>query len=304
VLVRCVSELRKVLDDDAKHPRFIETIHKGGYRLIADVEWMLEDSRRGGTVSPSRSLRRSVTIAVLAIAAVLVVYTGWRLLRTPTAASAERLMLAVLPFENLSGNPEQEYVSDGFTEELIAQLGSLRPERLGVDYILEGSVRRESNRVRITTQLIEVADQTHLWAKSYDRDLSHVFAVQNEVSELVAGALALELLPAQKAQLSREVRVDPEVYDAYRQGRFALAIASTEPPGSISWRRRAIRHFQHAIELDPGHAAAYAWMGRAYIGLEIHGGLSPQEAFPLARAALEKALELDGEAHGGRVPWS
>jgi len=227
-------------------------------------------------------------------------------------------MLVVLPFENLSNNPEQEFFSDGLTEEMITQLGSLDPERLGVvarttamrykrtgksteriaeelkvDYIVEGSVRREGERVRITAQLIQARDETHLWAETYERELSGVLAIQNEVAQQIAGALALELLPEEREKLARRTQVNPEAYYLYLEGRY-------------HWNNRNLakgtEYFQRAIERDPGFALGYAGLANSYVmlGSTPYDALPPKEAMPKAKAAALKALELDerlAEAH-------
>jgi len=158
---------------------------------------------------------------------------------------ARKIMLAVLAFENLSGDQQQEYLSSGLTEELITQLGSLEPGRLGViartsamqykdshkdvrqisrelgvDYVLEGSVRREGERVRITAQLIQVKDQTHLWAKEYDRGLKDILGLESEVAGEVAREIRLRLTPAETARLAATHPVDPEAYEMYLKGRY------------------------------------------------------------------------------------
>ena len=228
-------------------------------------------------------------------------------------------MLAVLPFDNLSGDPEQEYFSDGMTEEMIAQLGRLQPARLGViartsamhykgtdkrvdeigrelgvDYILEGSVRREAERVRITAQLIQVSDQTHLWAQSYERELAGMFAIQSEVSRRIARSLEVELLPAQQARLPSARSVDPQAYEAYLKGRYYWNKRTREG------LEKGLEYFQQAIEIDPGYALGHVGVADTYGILGDNNLLPPEETFPKARAAALKALEIDenlAEAH-------
>jgi TolB-like protein len=224
-----------------------------------------------------------------------------------------KIMLAALPVENLSGDPNQEYFSDGLTEEMIAQLGRLQPQRLGiiartsvmqykgtkkpigqigrelgVDYILESSMRREAGRVRITAQLIQVHDQIHLWADTYERRLAGIFAVQSEVSQRVARSLAVELLPGEQNRLASARPVNPEAYDLYLKGRY-------------HWNKRtakdllkAAEYFQAATGVDPTYALAYAGLGDSYALYSFYGVLPARESFPQARAAAAKALEFDG----------
>ena len=184
--------------------------------------------------------------ALVVIAAALFAFDvgGVRARITGGAASPARaIRLAVLPFANLSGDAGQEYLSDGLTTEMIAQLGRLHPgtlsviartsvmryknantpvdqigRELGVDYVLEGSAQREAGRIRITADLIKVADQTQLWAERYERDMAGILALQSDVAQKVAGALALKLLPAEQARLANVRAVDPEAYEAYLKG--------------------------------------------------------------------------------------
>ena len=237
--------------------------------------------------------------------------------RSPSGARAVKL--AVLPIVNLTGDPEQEYLSEGLTQEMITRLGSLHPENLsviarssvmrykkgdtpidrigqelGVDYVLEGSMRREKNRVRITAELIQVRDQTQLWTDSYERELSGILVLQSEVAQNVAKALALKLLPAEQVRLASTRTVNPEAYDAYLKGSYHLQKLT---PVDLD---TAQRYLELALEKDPSFAPAYAglswvWGGRAQMGFA-----SPLETGPKAKAAALQAVSLDdssAEAH-------
>jgi serine/threonine-protein kinase len=235
-------------------------------------------------------------------------------------ATASRLIkLAVLPFANVSGDAEQDYLSDGLTTEMIALLGRLHPEtlrviarttamhyrktdkavdqigrELGVDYVLEGSAQREAGRIRITADLIKVADQTQLWAERYEREMAGILALQNDVAQQVAKALALKLLPAEQARLAGAKTVDPEVYDLCLKGKDLLGRFTKADFDA------AEQYFQRALAKDPASAVANAgvagvWLYRRQIGLAPAG-----EAGQKARAAALKAVELDdslAEAH-------
>ena len=221
------------------------------------------------------------------------------------------IRMAVLPFANLTGDPEQEYLNDGVTQEMITRLGGLHPGRLsviartsvmrykkgdtpidkigrdlGVEFVLEGSAQRQANRVRIAAELIRVRDQTQLWAKTYERDLSSFLAVQNEVAQGVAKALALKLLPAEQTRLASARTVSPEVYDAYLKGMFYV---SQNNPESFE---KGMRYLHQAVEIDPGEPLSYAGLAQGYITLG-HGGAEQLDSFPRARAAAEQALKLD-----------
>jgi serine/threonine-protein kinase len=238
---------------------------------------------------------------------------------TPGRQGGGRVMLAVLPLENMSADPEQEFFTDGMTEELIAHLGRLQPKRLGViartsamrykktgksveeigrelgvDHVLEGSVRRAGERLRITVQLIQAADQTHLWAENYDRRMADVFDIQSEVAASVAKALEVQLLPSGMAAGSAGRAANPAAYEAYLRGRF-------------HFNRRTGDGFQHAIEsfetalaLDPSYARAYAGLADVYSVMPGWDFMRREDALPKAEAYAKKALELDpdlAEAH-------
>ena len=231
----------------------------------------------------------------------------------PHPAPARAIKMAVLPFANLTGDPEQEYLNDGITQEMIPQLGRLHPQslsviartsvvrykkgdtpidqigrELGVEYVLEGSAQREANRVRITTELIQVRDQTQLWAETYELDLSGFRAVQSEVAQSVAKALALKLLPAEQTRLASVRSVNPEVYEAYLKGMFYV---SQNNPESFE---KGMRYLHQAVEIDPAEPLAYAGLAQGYVTLG-HGGAEQADAYPRAKAAAEQALKLDPE---------
>ncbi len=232
--------------------------------------------------------------------------------RDAVEPSVKRVMLVVLPFENLSQDPEQEYFSAGLTEETIADLGRVASDRLGViartsamsykgtrksiteigrelgvEFAVEGSVRRHADRVRISVQLIRASDQTHVWAQQYDRQLSDVLAVQDDIGRAIAEQVQVKLAPAGAPHPASARLVNQAAYDAYLQGRFHL------------WRvtrpdlERALEHFRQATEIDPTMAVAYAGLAQTYVVLPIAGGAEPRQAFPQAEHAAKRALELD-----------
>jgi TolB-like protein/DNA-binding winged helix-turn-helix (wHTH) protein/Tfp pilus assembly protein PilF len=330
-----VRKLREALGDSAETPRYVETIARRGYRFIAPVAPLptvqVAQSADAPAVSllpsptarPPTSARRLLVVAIVVVicAAALVAY--WVVPRPgPTTQSGRRLTLAVLPFDNLSGDANQEYLSDGLTEEMITQLGRLEPDRLRVlarsstwkykradrdigrlrrelraDYVLEGSLRRAGERVRITAQLVQVDDQSQVWAKTYDRDLRDVLILQSEVAEAVARTIAVTLTPEAQARLARARPIRPEAYQDYLRGRF-FCNRRTE-----ATLKQALGYFQKAIAADPGYAPAYSGLADCYSSLgasSIVGGLPPRQAMPEAKAAALKALQIDGtlaEAH-------
>ena len=332
-----IRKLRIAFDDSADNPRFIETIPRRGYRFIAPVVETSEppptyqDSAKAepgqGLPSPTAATttnrRRRLRLAVsFSVGLVLILASLVYVARSRPAAhpaAVKRAMLAILPFENLSNDPTQEYFSDGVTEETITDLGQLNPEKLGViartsamtykhtdktvsqigqelhvDYILEGSVRREGKRIRISAQLIRVSDQTHLWAENYDRELKDVIQVQNEIGLAIAEQVQANLSPQRQMQLAEMRTVDPEAHDLYLKGRFYW---NQRTPVAI---KKSIELFREATVKDPNFALAYSGLADAYNISNILGAYTPKESFPEARAAAMKAISLDptlAEAH-------
>jgi TolB-like protein len=230
-----------------------------------------------------------------------------------------RTMVAVLPFENLSRDPAQEYFSDGLTDEMIAQLGRLTPtglgviartssmrykhtpkaideiaRELGVDYILEGGVRRAGNHIRITTQLIQTSDQTQIWTEIYERDEQDVLILQREIAGRIARSLAVQILPAQRATPRNETRIRPIAHEAYLKGLYCWNKMAVE---SVS---KAIDYFKQAVREDMRYALAYSGLADCYTMLGFYDVLPPKDAMTKAESAAIEALRLDetlGEAH-------
>jgi TolB-like protein/Flp pilus assembly protein TadD len=273
---------------------------------------------------PPRFTRLHITITLLALLVLAVVTPAFYFLRSghsPLRSAGGKIRLVVLPFANLSGDSQQDYFSAGLTDEMITQLGRMDPDHLGViaaetskalankpiaelgrtldvQYALEGSARRGGNEVRINVQLIQVSDQTHIWANSYTRDLRDILNVQDEVAAAVASqirvALPVGVVGASDAKAKPAHAVDPDAYEAYLRGR-------------LYWTNRGDLHkgieaYQQAIDKDPNFARAYAGLGRTYalLGQVPYDDMPPVDAKPKARLAAEHALQLDpqlGEAH-------
>jgi eukaryotic-like serine/threonine-protein kinase len=238
-------------------------------------------------------------------------------LTKPAEVQPRSRSVAVLPFLNLSADPENEYFADGITEDVIAQLSKVRALRvisrtsvmpfkkreqglreiaakLEVATLLEGSVRRAGDRVRIVAQLIDAETDQHLWAETYDRRLTDIFVIQTDVALHIAAALKAELSPDEKTRIHKEPTSDLQAYQLYLQGRHCFIRFTPEG------MRRAIEHFQQAITRDPSYALAYTGVALAYVELGEGGALRPDEAYARARQAVAKALELDsglGDAH-------
>ena len=315
-LKKAVNRLRGVLGDSADNPHFIETVPRRGYRFLGTVEGAKRpDAESATAASPARmKIPWPVTasLALALLAALLLVFNIDKL-RTRIFAKSHSLeirSIAVLPLENLSKDPNQDYFSDGITDALtteLAQIGSLRvisrtsamhfkgtqetlPEigrKLNVDAIVEGSITRSENRVRVTAQLIDASSDLHLWAKSYERDLKDILALQDEVARDIAAEIRVQLTPRAQARLRNSRPVDPQAYEAYLRGRYYWDKMSVEG------FNQALKHFQQAIVYDPNYALAYAGLADGYQELSIWGALQPTEASPKSEAAAEKALSID-----------
>lgn len=332
-LNKAVKRLRKALNDSADKPRFVETLPRRGYRFIGAVEEVSDQPESverlvvGGRTeataaepTPARLpgwMLRTVGVTVLTIAA-LAVYGALRGRHPSSSASSPGLLrsLVVLPFENLSANSGQDYFTDGMTDALITdlgQMGSLRvisrtsamqykgahkslPEiaqELKVGMVVEGTVMRSGDRVRITAQLIQARGDRHVWAQSYERDVRDVLSVQSDVARSIASEVQIKLTSRQK-QLFGDFRASsPEAQDAYLRGHYFAE------KGTIDDLQTSIAYFEDAIRKEPT-APAYAGLASAYVNLGHIMYLPPQAAFPPAKAAAMKALELDPsleEAH-------
>ena len=275
----CLKEIRAALGDDARAPKFIETLPKRGYRFLASID-------------------RAAA---------------------PAVASA-KIGIAVLPFENLSGDPEQEYFSDGLTDEMITRLGRLNPARLGVigrtsamkfkasrqtiaeigrelgvAYVLEGSVRRSSTRVRITARLVQAGDQTHVWTESYDRSFDDVLTLQGDIAQAIAREIDVQLAPGAAMRLARARGVGSQALEAYLKGRYFWNKRTSDA------FKKGIEYFNRAIDLEPDYAAAYDGLSDSYLMLACRGVLPIAETFKKAKDAAEHALTIDPELGEARA---
>ncbi|MGD0227853.1 MAG: winged helix-turn-helix domain-containing protein [Terriglobia bacterium] len=345
-----INRLREALGDSADNPRFVETLHGHGYRFIAPISAPSPSSTGGGAAQNSppypqegqgaipvsaagressavggvrephlrkRWIVVSAAGGALAVLAVLLAFDvggPGRLFWRATGALHEQPMrvqsIAVLPLENLSGDPQQEYFADGMTEELITNLGKIGALRvisrtsvmrykgtkkalpdiareLNVDALVEGTVSRSGNRVRITANLLQAQTDRHLWAESYERDLHDVLSLQDEVAQTIAQEIKIQVTPQEQARLAAAHRVNPQAYELYLKGRYHYYKWAPEE------FRTAVEYFQKAIQADPGWAPPYAGLATSYGWLWIDGALSPEEALPRFEAALKTALAID-----------
>ena len=342
-----IKQLRASLSDSAAEPRYIETLPKLGYRMIAPVEYeegapgerapvseqvsgdakLPSEAEVSTSARPAHSAKRlwlaAAAVSVLVIVCAAAILKWPRANRTPQrGAAAGKIMVAVLPFENLTGDESQVYFSDGLTEEMIAQLGRLDPKEfgviartsvmhyqhssenvnqigneLGVQYVLEGSVRRDSEKVRINAELIEVRGQRQLWAQQYDRELTNLLVLQAEIAREISNSIQQTLGNPERSEPIRTPALTPQAYQAYD-----LCLK-----GLYFWNKRttpgfqqAIEYFQQALAKDPNYAPAYAGLANSYALMPGYSLAPATKIMPKARVAALRAMEIDDalpEAH-------
>lgn len=318
-LNRAVVKLRDALGDSADSPRFIETLPRRGYRFIAPVS----DTVAAPPAPPSEVLNqrkltmRRWSIGLIAVLLLASVMATLRLIKSSRSQQQRSVnAIAVLPLDNLSADPEQDYFADGMTDELItelAQLGKLRvisrtsvlrykkthlalPEiarELNVDAVVEGSVLRSGDRVRISAQLVDARADRHMWAHSYEGELRDVITVQREVAHQIAQQIRLSVNGEQNHEVPARPLV-PEAHDAYLQGRYH---ANRQTQKEIE---TALQYYRAALAKDPDYAPAYAAMADCYDYLALYYW-KPRDALPQAKAAALKAVELDDSLAEGHA---
>lgn len=317
-----ISKLRHALRDTAHHPRYVETVPRKGYRFVAPVSVPPADGRPAGSRSRSRPGRRPMLLAAALLLGAALAAAGYFLAgegtQSPAIAEDVPPAIAVLPFENLSDDPGQRYFSNGLTGELIDRLARSKGlrvvsrtssfafrdrgvdareigRRLGAGALVEGSVRRDGERLRISAQLVDAETGYHLWSESYNRRLEDVLAVQQEIALAIAETLKGRLLGPGEARAPEPDAIDPEAYDHFLRGRH-------------HWHRRteaglrqSATHFERALDLTPDYAPAWVGLADAYAVLGFYDYLPPDVAFPRAREAAEQALALDA---GNASAWA
>ena len=323
-----IARIREVLGDSAETPRYIETLPRHGYRFIGPVEnfqtpHVAEEpvaiATPGVTLAAPR--KRSPRLVLILCALLILGLAAWTVRQYVYAKAAVQPIhsIAVLPLDNLSGDPSEEFFADGMTDQLItdlAKVGSLRvisrtsvmqykgakkglPEiarELSVDAIVEGSVIRSGQRVRVTAQLVQASTDHHLWAETYDRNLDNILKLQGEVADAIAQQVRAQLTPTQQSQLRLAHVVNPAAYDDYLRGRLYFTTEFTKPDSL----RKAQHYFEDAMRKDPNFALAYAGLADTYVFLAYAGALPRDLAYRTAKDALAKALEMDdsiGEAY-------
>jgi TolB-like protein/DNA-binding winged helix-turn-helix (wHTH) protein/Tfp pilus assembly protein PilF len=341
----CITQVRNTLGDNSEKPRYVETLARRGYRFIAPVSLGAahtapfvaeriserptdhdlptivaphgQADTRLQSLAAARTTKGKYSLAALGLVVVAAAALAWQWHSRQNATPIRSL--AVLPLENLSGDPAQDYFADGMTEELITDLGqisSLRvisrtsvnhykgtkkplPEiarELGVDVLVEGTFTRLGNHVRITTNLVQAMPERHLWAESYDRELSDILKLQSEVTQAIANHIKAELTPSEQTRLAKRPTTSVEAQQFYLKGRYFWNKRTQEG------LEKSLEYFQQAVEKDSNYALAYAGMADSYTILAAgeYAVLSPGEAVPKAKMAANKALQLDNalaEAH-------
>src|SRR6516162_6115160 len=337
-----VRKVRRALHDSADSPRYVETLPRRGYRFIAPVASVATSAAPSGVEVSGPEIEESVQPAleraaphtaswaahawirwpVAGAALALLVFLAWlnvgswRQRSVARAAAVPIRSIAVLPLENLSGDPAQEYFVDGMTDALVtnlAQISSLKvisrtsvmaykgthkrlPEiarELNVDGIVEGAVIRSGDRIRVDAQLVEAVTDRHAWAQTYERHIGEVISLQGEIARAIASEIQAKLTPEEHARLLRPEPVDPQTYELYVKGRYLWNKLTDD---SV---RKSIEYFQQAIQRQPSFAPAYAGMADAYFA-GCYRDVAPEEACSKAKAEAVAALQLDetlAEAH-------
>jgi TolB-like protein/DNA-binding winged helix-turn-helix (wHTH) protein/Tfp pilus assembly protein PilF len=350
-LTQYIYYLRKALGENSEDARLIVTIARKGYQFTADVtvaeaadtakqaavqvsiaESSLADTQPALESSADEALpkaqkhwRKAAVVGAFAVLLVVVCFASWRHLGGVTPPRSQKIVLAVLPFENLTGDPNKQYLADGLTEETISQLGRLNPERLGViartsvmgykhkdvrldqigrdlsaQYVLENSLQESGNHIRLTAQLIQVKDQTQLWSHDYDYPVKDFLNVEDDVAKAVAQEMRVRLTSQQQADLTQPRPVNPEAFDAYLQGYYFFQRPTDKDTDM------AAKYFERATQLDPSYALAWVGLSRAR-NWQVNTGLIPaEEGHRLARQAVERALALNpnlaaAHAQTGRI---
>ena len=330
-LHNAIARIREALGDSAEIPRYIETLPRRGYKFIAPVEEVQDEQPSQlpreitppavepvAALPPTGGRARGIIAAFFLLAVLSGSWIAWRYFQARQAGPPIR-SLAVLPLANLSGDATQDYFADGMTEELITELSRIHAikvisrtsvmeykgtkkhlpqiaRELGVDGIVEGSVVREGDEVRITVQLLDAPNDRHIWSEDYQRELRGILNLQREISHAIAQQIRIQLTPQQQARLSSGRPVNPKAYEAYLRGRSYITSDFLTPLGL----QTAQGYFEQAIQEDSSFALGYVGLADCYVYLAILHRLSPDQAYGPAKAALRKALELDdsiGEAH-------
>jgi TolB-like protein/DNA-binding winged helix-turn-helix (wHTH) protein len=324
-LAQYISHLRKALGDVSENARLIVTIARKGYQFTADVtvaeaadsarqaaEPGIEHPAAEAVSKAPRHWQKATVVGACAVLLASVGVASWRHFGSMTPPRSQKIMLAVLPFQNLTGDPDKEYLADGLTEETISLLGRLNPEQLGViartsvmgykhkderldqigrdlsvQYVLENSFRESGDHIRLTAQLIQVKDQTHLWSQDYDYPLKDILNIEDDVAKVLAHEIRVRLTSQQQAEFGQSRPVNPEAFDAYLQGYYFFQRHTDKDRGM------AAEYYQRATQLDPSYALAWAGLSGVLEWQASRGIIRAEEGNQLAREAVERALALN-----------
>jgi len=344
-LAQYISHLRKALGDNPEDTRLIVTIARKGYQFTADVTVAeatdtakqpaaqvptansLVDTQpvvgspanEGGSRRP-KHWWNAAALATLVVILAAGAYASWRHFSSMTPPPSHKIMLAVLPFENLTGDPNKEYLADGLTEETISHLGRISPEQLGViartsvmgykhkderldqigrdlsvEYVLENSLRESGNHIRLTAQLIQVKDQTHVWSQDYDYPANDILTIEDDVAKALAHEIRVRFTSQQQAELAPSHSPSPEAFDAYLRGYYFFERNTNKDTDM------AAKYFERATQLDPSYALAWAWLSRTRNFQANAELIPPVVGRRLAREAVERALTLNPKLAAAHV---
>ena len=337
-LTQYISHLRKALGDASEDTRLIVTIARKGYQFTAhvtvadaadtptqaavhgsiaerpltDPQPRIEGSSDEAVPHTPRPWQKAAVVGASVVLLGIVGVRSWPYVGSLTPPRPQKVMLAVLPFENLTGDPDKEYLADGLTEETISQLGRLNPDQLdviartsvmgykhkparldqigrdlSVQYVLENSLRKSGDQMRITSQLVRVRDQSHLWSRDYDYQARDVLTIEEEVATAVAREIQLRLTAQHEAELTRSLPANPEAFDAYLQGHYFFQ-RNTDKDTDMS-----AKYYERATQLDPSYALAWVGLSRTRHWQAVQNLIPRDEGLRLAREALERALSLN-----------
>ena len=324
-LTRYVSHLRKALGDASEDTGLIVTIARKGYQFAADVtladtEPGLEGHEDEAVPGAPKHWQKAAVVGASVVLLVIVSVASWRRFGSMEPSGSQRVMLAVLPFQNLTGDPGKEYLADGLTEETISRLGRLNPEQLGVigrtsvmgykhkddrldkigrdlsvQYVLENSLREDGDHIRLTTQLIQVKDQTHVWSQDYDYPAKDILNIEDDVARAVAREVRVRLTSEQQAELARSRSSSPEAFNAYLQGHYFFERNTNNDT------EMAAKYYERATQLDPSYALAWAGLARVRKWQAATGVIPERKGYRLAREAVERALALSPNSAAAHI---
>lgn len=320
-LATAVSKLRKAIGDDDS--LIVQTVPRVGYRLgvpvraraVAPAIERIDRANVPAVPDDRRRRRRVIAVSAAVVLLAAAAAVSWKYFAPPSPASSGTRVasIAVLPLVNMSRDPAQDFLADGMTEELITELSQVHalrvisrttvmqykgankplPEiarQLRVDLVLEGSVLRSGDRVRVTAQLVQAASDSHLWAESYDRDVQDILNLQKELARQITREIRITLSPSEEKQLTTSATVNPRAHELYLEGRYFWNMRTKEALD------KAAGYFQQASDADPNYSQAYAGLADTYVELVGFGNIDPGKGIPAAKAAAEKAIALNDSA--------